>query len=252
MLLAALALRKPHSGAFSRSSSPRLLQTTIDSSPLETLQSPIFWLMYLAFLLVAATGLLMTAQIAPMAVSFGIAQRPLALIGGTVSVVTLTLSLNNLMNGIGRPFVGWISDVMGRELTLCVTFLVEGFAILSLGVYGRNAVAFVLLAAVIFLTWDIYSIFPALTSEHFGKKYASTNYALLYTAKGTAALFVPLGSLLAVRTGSWYATLLAAAIANLLSAVVVIAVVRPLRLRDLSQQEAKAYGSETSTQSVRS
>jgi MFS transporter, OFA family, oxalate/formate antiporter len=249
ILLAALALRKPPGSAVSRSSNPRLLQTAIDSSPLQTLRSPIFWLMYVAFLLVAATGLMVTAQLAPIANSFGIAQKPLTLIGWVIPALTFSLSLNNLMNGVGRPLFGWVSDLIGREFTLCMTFLAGGVAILCLGAYGRNPVGFVLLAALIFLTWDIYSIFPALTSDHFGKKYASTNYAMLYTAKGTAALFVPLGSLLAIRTGSWYVTLLVAAIADVCAALTMIAIVRPLRLRELRRQGAQDYSSsDASTQ----
>src|SRR6202035_3268125 len=120
---------------------------------------------------------------------------------------------------------------------------------LALAKYGSNPVSFVVVAALSFLVWgDIYSIFPALTSDQFGKKYATTNYALLYTAKGTAALFVPLGSLLAVRTKSWNSTLVIAAIADVTAALILIAMVRPLRLRELRQQEANAYDSEAPTQ----
>jgi len=251
ILLAGLALRKPPLGAVRRSSNPRVLQTTIDSSPLQTLRCPIFWLMYVAFLLVAATGLIVTAQLAPMAFSFGIAQKPVTVIGWMIPALTFSLSLNNLMNGVGRPLFGWVSDVIGRELTLCMTFLAGGVAILCLGAYGRNPVGFVLLAALIFLTWDIYSVFPALTSDHFGKKYASTNYAMLYTAKGTAALFVPLGSLLAIRTGSWYWTLLVAAVADICAALLMIAIVRPLRLHELHRQSAQNYSANASTQVAR-
>jgi OFA family oxalate/formate antiporter-like MFS transporter len=205
--------------------------------------------MYVAFLLVAATGLMVTAQLAPVASFLGIAQKPLALVGWMIPALTFSLSLNNLMNGVGRPLFGWVSDLIGREFTLCLTFLAGGAAILCLGAYGTNPVGFVLVAAMIFLTWDIYSVFPALTSDHFGQKYASTNYAMLYTAKGTAALFVPIGSLLAIRTGSWSVTLVVAAIANVCAALIMIAVVRPLRLRELRRRVAQDYsGSDASAQ----
>ena len=99
--------------------------------------------------------------------------------------------------------------------------------------------SFVIVAALTFLVWgDIYSIFPALTSDQFGRKYASTNYALLYTAKGCAALFVPLGSLIALRTGSWFITLVVAAIADIVAAFLMIGVVRPLRMRERQQATA--------------
>ena len=240
VLLAGLFLRKPSGAATSPSSNPHQLQTAIDSSPMQTLRSSLFWLMYVVFVIVAASGLIVTAQLASIASSFGISQAPVALLGWTLPALTFALSLNNIMNGIGRPLFGWLSDLLGREVTLCITFLSGGAALLSLGAYGSRPVAFVILAALIFLTWDIYSIFPALTSDHFGKKYATTNYGLLYTGKGTAALFVPLGSLLAMRTGSWHSTLVAAAIAQFVAALIIVALVRPLRVRELRGQRALA------------
>jgi OFA family oxalate/formate antiporter-like MFS transporter len=239
VLIAALALRKPPKGMAVRRANPRLVQTQVDSTPLETLRSPLFWIMYAAFVLVAAPGLMVTAQLAPIASNFGIAKVPVSLLGFTIPALAFALPLNNLMNGFGRPLFGWLSDVIGRESTLCLTFLAAGLALVSLGMFGRNPAGFVILAALVFLTWgDIYSIFPALTSDQFGRKYASTNYALLYTAKGCAALFVPLGSVIALRTGSWFTTLLVAAMADIVAAFLMIGVVRPLRLREVRKQQA--------------
>lgn len=247
ILIAALALKEP-SGSTDPGSNSRLPQTTKDSSPLETLRCPVFWMMYIAFALIAASGLMITAQIAPIASFFGVARSPLTLIGLTLPTLTLALSMNNVMNAVGRPLSGWASDLVGRELTLCVASSIGAVALLSLVGYGNSPLAFVILGSLVFLTWDIYSIFPALTSDQFGKKYATTNYALLYTAKGVAALFVPLGSLLAVRTKSWNSTLVIAAIADVTAALIMIAMVRPLRLRELRQRQAEPYGSEVSTQ----
>ncbi len=97
------------------------------------------------------------------------------------------------------------------------------------------------LAGLVFFAWgNIFSIFPALTSDHFGRKYATTNYALLYTAKGAAAFFVPIGSIIALRTGSWSTTLVIAAVANIIAALIMLVVLRPLRLRELRRQETAA------------
>jgi OFA family oxalate/formate antiporter-like MFS transporter len=241
VLVAALALKKPPRGSAVRRSNPRLLQTEVDKTPLQTLSSGLFWIMYAAFVLVGASGLMVTAQLAPIATAFNIAKVPVTLLGFTIPALTFALSLNNLMNGIGRPVFGWLSDVIGRESTLFLTFLAEGLAVLALAKYGSNPVSFVVVAALSFLVWgDIYSIFPALTSDQFGRKYASTNYALLYTAKGCAALFVPLGSVIALKTGSWFTVLLVAAIADLAAAFLMIGVVRPLRLRGMRRQRATA------------
>jgi OFA family oxalate/formate antiporter-like MFS transporter len=145
------------------------------------------------------------------------------------------------MNGLSRPLFGWVSDWLGREMTMFLTFLAEGIGILYLDRYGSNPVDFVILAGLVFFAWgNIFSIFPALTSDHFGNKYATTNYALLYTAKGCAAFFVPIGSILAARTGSWHMTLVIASIANLVAAVLMLAVLRPLRVRAIRREEAIA------------
>src|SRR5260370_3529348 len=240
VLVAALALKKPTKGTAVRQSNPNLLQTQVDSTPMQTLQSGVFWVMYAAFVLVAASGLMVTAQLAPIATGFKIDKVPVTLLGFTIPALTFALSLNNLMNGIGRPVFGWMSDFIGRESMLFLTFLAEGFAVLALARYGGSPVSFVIVAALTFLVWgDIYSIFPALTSDQFGKKYASTNYALLYTAKGCAALFVPLGSVIALRTGSWFTTLLVAALADIAAAFIMIGLVRPMRMREGRRQEAR-------------
>jgi OFA family oxalate/formate antiporter-like MFS transporter len=241
VLVAALALKKPPKGSAVRRSNPNLLDSQVDSTPLQTLQCGLFWIMYAAFVLVAASGLMVTAQLAPIATGFKIDKVPVTLLWFTAPALTFALSVNNLMNGIGRPVFGWLSDVIGRESTLFLTFLAEGFAVLALAKYGSNPVSFVIVAALTFLVWgDIYSIFPALTSDHFGKEYATTNYALLYTAKGCAALFVPLGSVIALRTGSWFTTLLVAAIADIAAAFLMIGIVRPMRLREVRRRRREA------------
>jgi OFA family oxalate/formate antiporter-like MFS transporter len=241
VLLAALALKKPSGRAAARRKNPRLPQTKADRTPFETLRSGVFWLMYFDFVLVAASGLMATAQLAPIANGFGIATTPVSLLGFTAPALLFALSLNNLMNGLSRPLFGWVSDWLGREMTMFLTFLAEGVGILYLDRYGSNPVDFVILAGLVFFAWgNIFSIFPALTSDHFGNKYATTNYALLYTAKGCAAFFVPIGSILAARTGSWHTTLVIASVANLVAAVLMLAVLRPLRVRAIRREEAIA------------
>ena len=241
VLLAALALKKPTGRAAARRANPRLPQTKTDRTPFQTLSSGVFWLMYIDFVLVAASGLMATAQLAPIANGFGIAKSPVTLLGITAPALLFALSLNNLMNGVSRPLFGWVSDWLGREMTMFLTFLPEGIGILYLDRYGSNPVFFVILAGLVFFAWgNIFSIFPALTSDHFGNKYATTNYALLYTAKGCAAFFVPIGSILAARTGSWHLTLVIAAAANVVAALLMLLVLRPIRINAIRREETLA------------
>jgi OFA family oxalate/formate antiporter-like MFS transporter len=239
VLLAALALKKPTGRAAARKKNPRIPQTKTDRTPFETLKSGVFWLMYIDFVLVAASGLMATAQLAPIANGFGIAKTPVTLLTFTAPALLFALSLNNLMNGVSRPLFGWVSDWLGREMTMFLTFLAEGIGIFYLQRNGSNPVLFVILAGLVFFAWgNIFSIFPALTSDHFGNKYATTNYALLYTAKGCAAFFVPIGSILAARTGNWSLTLEIAASANIVAALLMLLVLRPIRIRAIRREEA--------------
>jgi OFA family oxalate/formate antiporter-like MFS transporter len=96
------------------------------------------------------------------------------------------------------------------------------------------------LSGVVFFAWgEIYSIFPATTRDHFGQKFATTNYGMLYTAKGTAALLVPLASVITAATGSWSLTLIIAGAFNIIAAIMAIAVLRPLRQREISAAARK-------------
>ena len=241
VLIVALTLKKPLGKAAARKKNARLPQTKTDRTPLQTLSSGVFWLMYIDFVLVAASGLMATAQLAPIATAFGIGTAKVKLLGYAAPALIFALSLNNLMNGVSRPLFGWVSDWMGREMTMFLTFFAEGVGILFLDRYGKDPVLFVILAGLVFFAWgNIFSIFPALTSDQFGNKYATTNYALLYTAKGAAAFFVPIGSVIAARTGNWHTTLVIAAIANIAAALLMLVVLKPLRARLIRQEEVVA------------
>ena len=91
-------------------------------------------------------------------------------------------------------------------------------------------------AAAIYLTWgEIYSLFPATCTDAYGPKFATTNAGLLYTAKGTAALLVPYTNQLQKLNGNWDLVFIIAAAANILAAVLAIAVLKPWRQKVVSK-----------------
>src|SRR5207245_2396813 len=162
------------------------------------------WVMYGMFVLVGAGGLMATAQLAPIAKDFKIDAVPVSLIGLTLPALTFALSIDRILNGLTRPFFGWVSDNIGRESTMLIAFGLEAVGILLLYNFGQNPIAFVILTGLVFFAWgEIYSLFPSTCADTFGSKYAAANAGLLYTAKGTASLLVPLSSVLATATGSW-------------------------------------------------
>jgi OFA family oxalate/formate antiporter-like MFS transporter len=204
VLLAALVLRSPRPGETPEAARPKVRQSVRDFTPPEMLRTPTFWLLYGMFTMVATGGLMAVAQLKPMARDYGVADVPVTLLGFTLAALPFAMAIDRVLNGAARPFFGWVSDHIGRERTMFLAFTLEGFAILLLLNLAHIPVAFVLLSGLTFFAWgEIYSLFPALCGDLFGRKYATTNYALLYTAKGTASLLVPLGSLLTGATGSW-------------------------------------------------
>lgn len=199
-------------------------------TPKEMLKTPVFWLLYLCFVLVAAGGIIAAAQVAPIAKDYGVAALPIDVFGATMPLLTLVLVIDNLCNGFTRPLTGWISDKLGRENTMLLVFTGEGVAILGLMQFGHSPFGFMIFAPMIFLCWgEIFSIFPAVSCDTFGTKFAAANNGFLYTAKGTASLLVPLASVLTAFTGSWVAVLWVAAIMSIVAALLSKFVICPLR-----------------------
>ena len=222
------ALRAPRTGEVPASA--RVVQSARNYTPLEMLASPIFWVMYIMFVLVGAGGLMATAQLAPMANDFAVAKVPVSLVGITLPALTFALAIDRILNGVTRPFFGWVSDNIGRENTMFIAFGLEAIGIYALSALGHDPVLFVILSGVVFFAWgEIYSLFPSTCTDVYGSQYATTNAGLLYTAKGTASLLVPLGNVLMTATGSWHAVFVIGAIMNAVAAVMALAVPKPLR-----------------------
>ncbi|HLN48734.1 MAG TPA: oxalate/formate MFS antiporter [Steroidobacteraceae bacterium] len=202
------------------------------ATPGEMVKSPIFWVMYAMFVMMATGGLMAVAQLAPIAKDFKIAEIPVSLIGLTMPALTFALALDRILNGLTRPFFGWVSDHIGRENTMFIAFALEGVGIFALAKLGTDPVLFVILSGMVFFAWgEIYSLFPATVTDTFGAKFATTNTGLMYTAKGTAAILVPYGNVLAKATGSWFMVFMISATLNIAAAVLAIAVLKPLRAR---------------------
>ena len=231
VVLLALILAAPKKGEVPEISK-KLLQTRRQFRPMEVLKQPVFWVMYVMFVLVGAGGLMATAQLAPIAKDFKIAEIPVSLVGITLPTLTFALAIDRILNGVTRPFFGWVSDNIGRELTMLIAFALEAIGIMALSVYGRDPVTFVILTGLVFFAWgEIYSLFPSTSADAFGTEYAAANAGMLYTAKGTASLLVPLGNVLASSTGSWNAVFVVASAMNAVAALMAWFVLRPMRRR---------------------
>ncbi|MCM8736560.1 oxalate/formate MFS antiporter [Azospirillum sp. A1-3] len=210
-------------------------------APQEMLRTPVFWIMYGMFTMVAAGGLMVTAQLGPIAADMGLVEAPVSILGLTLPALTFALSIDRVMNGITRPFFGWVSDHIGRENTMFIAFTIEAVGVMALSAYGADPVAFVILTGLVFFAWgEIFSLFPACCADTFGSRFAATNAGMLYTAKGVAALMVPVGNLMVEATGSWQTVFYSVAIVNALAAFLALFVLKPLRARYVAAASSAA------------
>jgi MFS transporter, OFA family, oxalate/formate antiporter len=210
-------------------------QTAHGYTPREVLACPVFYVLYLMFVLIASGGLTMAASLAPIAKDLKIDTIPVALFGFTMPALVFALSLNRIFDGVGRPFFGWLSDQIGREYTMALAFLIGACALFALSQSGANPVMFVLITALYFGVYgEIFSLFPATQGDTFGSKYAAANAGMLYTAKGAGALLVPIAAGIA-KVHGWSAVFSIAMTFNVIAGLMALLVLRPMRARHFAQ-----------------
>src|SRR5213594_2321232 len=237
VLVCAFLMRVPQKEDLAEITTPTESQTTQDFTPAQMLKTPAFYLLYVMMTMLAMGGLMATAQLGPIAKDFQVADNPVSLFGLTMAALPFALSLDRILNGVTRPFFGWVSDHIGRENTMFIAFGLEGLGILLLIKSAHVPLLFVVFSGLVFFAWgEIYSLFPAMSGDLFGQKFATTNYGLLYTAKGTASLLVPLGNVLQAATGSWMPIFIVAITFDWIGALLALLVLKPLRIRWVSGQ----------------
>jgi len=212
IVIVAQCLRHPPAAAVPAAAGQKTTAEENEKKPfttLEVLQTPRFYVMYAAFVLMATGGLLVTANAGPMARSWGFS-------------ITLAATLSPLANGAARIFWGWTSDRLGRETTMVVTFVLQALCLVAVATLGhRSSAWFVATLVAVYFTWgQIYSLFPSTSGDYFGAAHATSNYAVLYTAKGVASI---IGGYVAARlyeqSGSWETGFYGSAVMALVAAV---------------------------------
>jgi OFA family oxalate/formate antiporter-like MFS transporter len=210
---------------------PKPSTTAYGYKPSEVLRSPVFYVLYIMFVLIATGGLTMAASMAPIAKDWNIAKTPVSLFGLTMAALPFALSLNRIFDGVGRPFFGWLSDQIGREYTMALAFFIGAIALYALSQSSNNPAVFVLITAVYFGVYgEIFSLFPATQGDTYGSKFAAANAGMLYTAKGTGALFVPLFTGYAKAHG-WDPVFTFFVTFNVVAGLLALFVLKPMRAK---------------------
>ena len=202
-------------------------QTLRQINPAGMVKTSHFWLLYLMFVLSAPGGLFITSAIGPIAQFYGLDKTHLAL-GATVLI--LSVQVTRALNGLARAFWGWISDHIGRENTMAIAFTIEGVSMLLWLWTIRDPWMFVIMSGVVFVGWGcVFALFSASTGDLFGTKYATTNYGIVYTAKGVASIIgAPVAAVMFEVTHSWDLVFYVFAASALITAALALFVLKPL------------------------
>jgi OFA family oxalate/formate antiporter-like MFS transporter len=238
VVLAALFLQAPPAAfkveGIVRTVSRHVRQAAAESTPVQMLRTPHFYITYAMMMLVVGGGLILTAQLGPIAKSTGV-DKTVVLWGLTALV--LALQVDRVLNGITRPIWGWISDHIGRENSMFIAFAVQGLSIFWLLSLLRHPLGFVIASGAAFFFWgEVYSLVPALVTDLYGRKYAATNYGLMYTSKGLASIWAgPLAAALFEAQHAWTLVFYIAAVANFVAALIALLILKRLPLPGAAQ-----------------
>jgi len=210
----------------------------IDCTPQEMVRTGPFWIIYLMMTMLAFGGLVVTAQLSPIATFYHVDKVVVAF---GMSALVLAIEVNRILNGLTRPFWGWVSDHIGRENTMFIAFMLEAIAVFGLLQFISKPLWFILLSGLAFFAWgEIFSLFPAITGDLFGKTWATTNYGIVYTAKGVASIFAgPVAALASAKTGSWVPIFGVMIACNVTAAFMAVLWLKPVAARTTQRAEAK-------------
>jgi MFS transporter, OFA family, oxalate/formate antiporter len=219
-----------------RKPAAKVYQATTDATWLEMVKQPSFYLIYVMMMLVAFGGLVVTAQLTEIAEYYKVNK---IIVAWGLSAAILAIQVNRIVNGVTRPLWGWISDQIGREKAMFTAFLTEGIAIWAWLQTATRPVMFVLLSSLVFFAWgEIFSLFPSLTADLYGRRWATTNYGVVYTAKGTASIFAgPVTAYVMFKTGSWVPVFYLMIACDIIAAFMALLWLKPLASRTVIKAE---------------
>ena len=184
-MVGAFLLKNPPAGyrppGWAPAPAAKAAATAYEFTPAETLRTPAFYLMWIAYCLGTVAGFMAISQLVPFYRSVGLAAL------GTTAIVVGAVG-----NASGRIFSGWMSDTLGRLNVLRLMIAISAVGMPLLYLVGGNAA---LLFAMVFVIYWCYgtqlSVNASTTSDFWGTKNAGINYGMLFTAWGVAGIIGP-------------------------------------------------------------
>jgi OFA family oxalate/formate antiporter-like MFS transporter len=197
-------------------SAPKVSSVNLTTS--EMLKIPTFYPLWVAYMLGCVAGTMAVSQVVPFARS----------VGYSASAAAVAVTVGAAGSALGRFFSGWMSDHLGRLLTVRSILVISmAAALLLYPLRGTTIPFFVLLFLLYYAYGTQLSVYTALAGDFYGPKHSAANYGILLLAWGTAGVFGPLiGGQVFQATGSYqYAFYIAAAAA--LASLLLLMFARP-------------------------
>jgi OFA family oxalate/formate antiporter-like MFS transporter len=184
-LIGAFLLKNPPVGyrpaGWTPAPASKVTATTYEFTPSETLRTPAFYFMWIAYALGTFGGFMVISQLVPFAKSMKI---PV----GALTAITLVIGASG--NASGRILSGWMSDALGRLNVLRLMIAISAVSMPLLYLTGSNVT---LLYVMVFIVYWCYgtqlSVNASTTSDFWGTKNAGINYGMLFTAWGVTGYF---------------------------------------------------------------
>ena len=172
------AAPSPAAGAAQKAPAP---VASRDFATAEMVRTPTFYLLWVAYCLGAAAGLMVISQLVPVGEAAGLG-----------AAAGLGLTIGAIGNTGGRVLSGWMSDTFGRLNTLRLMVLLSAVALPLFYIFAQQVVLFYLLLIVIYYGYGtLLSVFASTCADFYGTRHMGVNYGLLFSAWGVAGIVGP-------------------------------------------------------------
>jgi len=146
----------------------------------ESLHTRSFWFLWLTWAFQGAAGIAMVT----LSTAFGLSR------GFSMESAVLILTAFNITNGGSRILMGFLSDRVGRNLAMSLTFLAAGGAYFLLPLVCVLSALSLLAAVVGFAFGTLFAVSAPLVSDCFGLKHFGAIFGLVFTAYGFLSGFL--------------------------------------------------------------
>lgn len=189
----------------------------------DMLKKPLFYVLLLLLACGSSQGMMIISQASSIATE---------MVGSSVAVATLMVSLVAALNTSGRLICGYASDRLGRINVVAIAVLISlvGTVLLYLSA-GGSILCFALGACMEGLCFGCFmGVYPGLTADHFGTRNNTLNYGIMFVGNSIGAIVGPnIISRMHASSGSFRPAFLVAGLLAVVGLILVLVYRRMVR-----------------------